>query len=471
MSETVFNKPYEGEIIIHTAIIEEVSMYPNALDALREYICNGWDADAERIEITIEKNHLIIEDWGTGITNFTRFWSIADQHKSEIEFTPKYKRKTIGRKGLGKLSFQMLGKDIGVETRTTNTATYSYAKFAERRFKAIPRQNINEVMSHTGTQITIRDLNVELKEEDVIKYIKQNLYGLILPIACQEHPVRIFVNGKNVKPTPFSGTQGIMQTEFGDIHCNLAPAKTARIDALYRGVKVKEVNPAPTHPAKGYFNVDWLIPTSDRSNFVDGKNTKVFFKKIHEWLHKNIPSKNADSPKELEKSVKDVLKNYDQVMRDRGIMPENLMPTSKTLKPTDFKASGIAENRHLEQEPPEQENQKTQQERKRRQHKILKGKEKPLKSAFGINVIFEPRGKDQPAVIPYKDEKLIVINTDNDLIKIINQLKSAQKFISFVFLFGRAHFHVLEKFVKVKEYEMYVDDMVSMVLLNQISDD
>ena len=208
MSETVNDKPYEGEIIIHTAIIEEVSLYPNALDALREYICNGWDADAERIDITVEKNNLIIEDWGTGITNFTRFWAVADQHKSEIEYTPKYKRRLVGRKGLGKLSFLMLGNDISVETRTTNTATYSYAKFADRRFKALPRANINEVMSHPGTQITIRDLKVDLKEEDVIKYIKQNLYGLILPIACKEHPVKIFVNGKKYPLLHFQESTG-----------------------------------------------------------------------------------------------------------------------------------------------------------------------------------------------------------------------------------------------------------------------
>ncbi len=471
MSNLVNNQPYKGKIVIHPAIMEEVAMYSHAYDAIREYICNGWDADADKIDIKITKDSIRIEDWGTGITNFSRFWGVADQHKSEIEYTPKYKRRPIGRKGLGKLSFSMLGKKIFVETRTSNSAAFSTANFEQMDYDVFPRKNISEALSHTGTQITINDLKEELKEDDLIKYIKENLYGLISQIASKDHPIKIFVNGKKISLSLPNGIHGEIQTDFGYISCILMPSKTTKIDVLYRGVKVKEVNPAPSRPARGFFNVTWLVPTLDRSNFVDGKDKKTFFKSIHEWILKNIPSKNADSPKELEKSVKDVLKNYDQVMRDLGIMPENLMPTSKTLTPTDFMASGIAENRHLEQEPPEQENQETQQERKRHQHKILKGKEKPLKSAFGINVIFEPRGKDQPAVIPYRDEKLIVINTDNDLIKTINQLKSAQKFISFVFLFGRAHFHVLEKFVRVKEYEMYVDNMVSMVLLNQISDD
>ena len=58
MSETINNTSYKGKIIIHAAVIEEVSMYPNALDAIREYICNGWDADAERIEIILTKELL-----------------------------------------------------------------------------------------------------------------------------------------------------------------------------------------------------------------------------------------------------------------------------------------------------------------------------------------------------------------------------------------------------------------------------
>ena len=463
------DQPYEGEIIIHTAIIEEVSLYPNALDAIREYICNGWDADAERIDITIQTNRLVIEDWGTGITNFTRFWGIADQHKSEIEYTPKYKRKPVGRKGLGKLSYSMLGNNIDVETRTKNSATYSYANFSSRRFKAIPRTNINEVLSHTGTQITIKDLKVELKEEDVIKYIKQNLYGLILPIACKEHPLTIFVNEKKVTPTLFTGLQGVIQTEFGDIHCNLTPAKTTRIDALYRGVKVKEVNPAPTHPAKGYFNVDWLIPTSDRSNFVGSKDKNTFFRSIHEWILRNIPVKNEDNPRNLEKSLKDVAKLFDQTLMESGIMPENMLPTTKTAKPSDLKLGGVTEQNNSEENPESYESD-LKQERQRHQHKILKGSEKPLKSAFGIYYVFRKEGKLKPAVIPFKDEKLIVINRDHELIKNVDKRRPLEKSIALVFLIARGLSHILETFETIASYDTYSDDMVSTVLSKMVRD-
>jgi len=138
------NTSYTGRIVIHSSIIEEVAKYPKALDAVREYVCNGWDADADRLEITITDELLRIEDWGTGISNFDLFWGVADQHKSEIEFTPKYHRKPIGRKGLGKLSFSMLGDSIDVETRTAYKAEYSVPNFKEMGYTAYPREKINE---------------------------------------------------------------------------------------------------------------------------------------------------------------------------------------------------------------------------------------------------------------------------------------------------------------------------------------
>ena len=418
MSKLVNNQPYKGRIIIHSSIIAEVSKYPKALDAVREYVCNGWDADADRLDITISDELLRIEDWGTGISNFDLFWNVADQHKAEIEFTPNCYRKPIGRKGLGKLSFSMLGNSIEVETRTASKAEYSVADFDSMDYEVYPREKIDEVLHHKGTQITIRGLKIHFSKEEVIQYIKESLYGLILPIASKNHPMKVFVNGEKVTPSPFSGDNGIISTEFGDIFCTLTPAKTGKIDALYRGVKVREVNPAPTHPARGYFDVDWVTPTPDRSNFTETKESVKFFAEIKKYILRNIPSKNEVSPRDLEKSLRDISKLFDQILRDLGMLPQNLMPVSKTSKPSDLKVGGITER-----QPPESEQSETheqhdpQDEKKRLQHKILKGEERPLKSAFGINYVIRKDGKDKPAIVPYREEKLIIINLDHDLVK------------------------------------------------------
>jgi len=462
MSNAVVNDgPYSDDIVIHSSVIEEVSKYPNALDAIREYIANSWDADADRLEITISDNLLRIEDWGTGISNFKVFWGVADQHKADISLTSKFKRKPIGRKGLGKLSFVMLGNKITVETRTSYKAEYSEADFKRMKFDVIPRINLDEVLSHRGTQITIRELKIELKKDEVMDYVKENLYGLILPIASKENPMKIFVNGEKVIPKPIAGIEGIISTPFGDIHCRLSPTKTSKIDALYRGVKVREVNPAPTHPAKGYFNVDWATPTPDRSNFTDSEEARLFFAEIKKYVLRNIPAKNEDSPRDIEKSVKEISKLFDEILRDLGMLPENLMPVTKTAKPSDLQLGGISERETKETDTIEKEKQEPEQERRRLQHKILQGKERPLKSAYGINYVTRKMGTDKPAVIAYKEEKLIIINLDHDLLKNIQNLRPNQKNIVLGFLIARGHFHILETFRNIFGYEEYVDSMVA----------
>lgn len=461
-NEIVSNGPYSDDIVIHSSVIEEVSKYPNALDAIREYVANAWDADADRLEITVNDNSLRIEDWGTGIANFKIFWGVADQHKAGIELTPKFGRKLIGRKGLGKLSFAMLGNKITVETRTSYKAEFSYADFKKMKFDVIPRSQIDEALSHRGTQITITELKVELRKDEIIEYIKENLYGLILPIACKDNPMKIFVNGEKVIPRSITGTSGIISTPFGDIYCNLAPTKTSKIDALYRGVKVREVNPAPTHPAKGYFNVDWATPTPDRSNFTDSKEARLFFAEIKKYVLRNIPAKSEDAPRDLEKSVREVSKLFDQILRDLGMLPETLMPVAKTSKPSDLQLGGVAERDITSQEEvKEREAQEPQTERKRLEHKILKGEDRPLKSAYGINYVTKKIGKDKPAVVAYKEEKLIIINLDHDLIKNIHNLRPNQKNIALGFLIARGHFHILESFRIIFEYEEYIDSMVA----------
>ena len=462
--EIVKNQPYSDDIVIHSSVIEEVSKYPNALDCIREYVANAWDADADRLDITLRDNFMRIDDWGTGIANFKVFWGVADQHKSAIELTPRYRRKLIGRKGLGKLSYMMLGNKISVETRTAYNAEFSVADFKKMKYDVFPRDKIDEVLSHHGTQITITELKTELKNEDVKKYIKENLYGLILPIAS-ENTMKIFINGEKVVPSGFSGNFGTISTAFGDIYCNLAPAKMSKIDLLYRGVKVREANPAPTHPARGYFNVDWVTPTPDRSNFTDSEEARLFFAEIRKYVLRHIPSKNEAYPRNLEKSLKEVSKLFDQILRDRGILPETLMPTTRTARESDLLMGGISEREIIsQQESIEVEKIESQIERKRLEHKILKGENRPLKSGYGIYYVIRREGKDKPAVITFREEKIIIINQDHDLIRNIMNLNPNQRVISLGFLLARGHFNILETFRNIAGYDEYVDSMVSTLL-------
>lgn len=97
------------------------------LVALLELIKNAYDADATRVQVKIEndvetpygKGMIIIHDNGNGMLPsiiVNSFLRLATNYKKEKKFSPHFKRRALGEKGLGRLSFQRLGKYIEVST-------------------------------------------------------------------------------------------------------------------------------------------------------------------------------------------------------------------------------------------------------------------------------------------------------------------------------------------------------------------
>ena len=57
------------------------------------------------------------------------------------------------------------------------------------------------------------------------------------------------------------------------------------------------------------------------------------------------------------------------------------------------------------------------------------------------------------------------------MIKNINNRKPAQRFMALVFSLSRGHFHILQQFTNLGNYENNVDEMISMVLTKASTDD
>ena len=112
--------------------------------------------------------------------------------------------------------------------------------------------------------------------------------------------------------------------------------------------------------------MDWVIPTPDRSNFTDSEEARLFFVEIKKYVLRNIPVKNEDSPRDLEKSIREMSKLFDEILRDLGMLPQNMMPVAKTANSNDMQAGGITEKeKKTPEEQEEQEKEKTDEERKR----------------------------------------------------------------------------------------------------------
>ncbi|MDE0185278.1 MAG: TIGR02391 family protein [Candidatus Poribacteria bacterium] len=102
-----------------------VRMYSTLPPVLAELIANAYDADAEHVTLTLndqsDEKEIVIEDDGIGMAFDDineKFLRIGRNRRSEesADTTPK-RRKIIGKKGLGKLSYFGIAREIGISTR------------------------------------------------------------------------------------------------------------------------------------------------------------------------------------------------------------------------------------------------------------------------------------------------------------------------------------------------------------------
>src|SRR5690242_19146388 len=100
-----------------------INLYSNVPAVLSELVANAWDADADRVTITIDAQHhtVTIEDNGDGMTKRDvngKYLTVGYQRRADVKgrLTLTHKRPVMGRKGIGKLSLFSIARDVHVYT-------------------------------------------------------------------------------------------------------------------------------------------------------------------------------------------------------------------------------------------------------------------------------------------------------------------------------------------------------------------
>ena len=101
-----------------------MGLYSNVAAVLSEVVANSWDADAENVCISIdtENKKIIIQDDGHGMTveDANQKYLVVGLERRNTEeeaLTPRFKRKVMGRKGIGKLSLFSIARTVEVHSR------------------------------------------------------------------------------------------------------------------------------------------------------------------------------------------------------------------------------------------------------------------------------------------------------------------------------------------------------------------
>ena len=97
-----------------------LKLYSNVPAVLSEVVANSWDADAEKVDIEIKSDQIIITDDGHGMTEADineKYLTVGyEKRKREAKQTHRYKRPVMGRKGIGKLSLFSIADVVEVQT-------------------------------------------------------------------------------------------------------------------------------------------------------------------------------------------------------------------------------------------------------------------------------------------------------------------------------------------------------------------
>jgi uncharacterized protein (TIGR02391 family) len=127
MSDSPFEMRFDPRTIKHLG----VRMYSTLPTAIAEIIANAYDADASQVTVTLREDNgkpaeITVTDDGDGLTRVEineKFLVIGRNRRDDEgdEPSPKYGRKRIGKKGLGKLALFGLAKRITITTRRGGT--------------------------------------------------------------------------------------------------------------------------------------------------------------------------------------------------------------------------------------------------------------------------------------------------------------------------------------------------------------
>lgn len=217
---------------ISLSVLEHLgrNLYRSFITIVGEAISNSWDADANTVNIIIdrEKGTLLVWDDGTGMTKDdfeNKFLNVGYSKREEFGQKSDGGRPFIGAKGIGKLALLSCSKQVTVVSKTENTEfvgglidnealddaiqgdketeDYALDTFDLSNFP----QEVKEIKK--GTAIFFDGINDGIKNR--IPFIRQQI-AKYFRFSRVDETFRIFVNKKEITHADLKSTFG--KTEF-----------------------------------------------------------------------------------------------------------------------------------------------------------------------------------------------------------------------------------------------------------------
>ena len=206
--------PFQMNFDIGTIKHLGLQMYSTLPPVIGELVANGWDANATIVEITIpdtrlnEQSEIVISDDGIGMSDEdirNKYLTVGrDRRENEGSDTTAdpFKRKVMGRKGIGKFSGFGIAKEIDVESvkgGETSHFRMNYDEMLERaseRFIEFPPLSASGTLLN-GTTVRLKQI-VKFKNRTIsIDRLRKGLARRFAVIGAQEN-FEVVINGSPI---------------------------------------------------------------------------------------------------------------------------------------------------------------------------------------------------------------------------------------------------------------------------------
>lgn len=418
-------------------------LYTESIEFVRELVNNGYDADANQVDVIISEDIIEIRDNGSGMDRdgLKQYFNIGSQQKLYSPKSSIYGRDRIGQFGIGK--FASLSACRRFEVITKKGDFVGRVIFDKEQWENtkdawhLPLEILpSDFRKTNGTTIILIGLDRRFDPNDIEAKIIEGT-----PIKAPHFKVRI--NNHTVIPRSLSGHKipFLEGTAFGIVSGEIIilPETASSITPeLGIEVKVKQVTVRrelfgmetwgkTMARVRGEVHADFLPITSDRTSFIKDSNEYQEFLKVMERIMENVKLSlhkltMKKEGKKVSRALKEALqKIYKALALNPDLSPFGVLPIGDEIKGAGGAASIPAEKSgaaEREVKPEEKPKSPEKKKKKKARVKMLTPNAIIKKIKFGesgVSCVVDSFGEDGPEV--FSEETTIYINRDHPLYK------------------------------------------------------
>lgn len=210
-------EPYRMKFDPYTIKHLGLQMYSTLPSVIGELVANAWDANATKVRITVPekridegKSAIIIEDNGIGMSDEDArkkyFYVGRDRRQAErTDATPSpFRRKVMGRKGIGKFAAFGIAGEMEVESAQQSEICRFRMNYDELLGKETEREIAFPALNSTGqvsqgTRITLRRIRKFRNRAIAIQPLRRQLARRFTVIGNKDR-FEVTINGESISP-------------------------------------------------------------------------------------------------------------------------------------------------------------------------------------------------------------------------------------------------------------------------------